>query len=638
MKRLGVIAALCVLVGSSLAGGAAAASSDYDHLNPGKKARIHERVDVNLVFVGYEEDQVDESDFMAELPHTYKPIVRSRLWYGLTEYLGITYNYDYNTHWANSRYEDSFFETLSGLATPAPRTEYQNAYNAQKNNVLNVTQNHYIDAPSVERWLADHPPRGVDTTEDTIFFVNWYNRDDFKFHVYTKTNEPDPDTGYNFGALRESRKIISWGGTAPADEEDGYSGPARRIWFYDLSAGPESWTDNWNVDDPDLDDNGQVDYRMPPIWEYTGGGFRSPAAIDSDLGLVARYVGLNLLFTSSPIYPPDITPPALPEDFNLDSNTYEGLPGVDASEAYITEDLLVSELSELQRTVDYSYDEQELPFTGKAKSCYVTWLQDVACYPNLDYPAFANLFLNNALKKQQWMDGPKSADYEAGLFNYATNDKLSAPFLGFADDNYRDGTQSYVFSFVSPLIADVFGYGLTTTMIHEVGHHVSMSHPHDGFDYETGVDYEAADSLYFAWSGDQHNSIMSYIDLNWDFSQFDQDNMNRFMAATYITNANKVAARVLRSDDANEAAQELARADKFIGEAVSEFSEHDYEDAIEAAKNAYDSSLEGADDADVVIKETHAGTTVDTTPPTPSGRGLYSHVDRIGKGGHRARR
>ena len=485
VKRLGVIAALCVLVGSSLVAGTASAGK-YGNLTPGAKARLHERVDVNLVFVGYEDDQVDESDFMAELPRTYKPVVRSRLFYGITEYLGITYDYNYDTHWANSGYENSFFKTLSGLATPGPRTEYQNAYNAQKKNVLNVTQNHYIDAPSVERWLADHPPDGVDTTKDTIFFVNWYNRDDFKFHVYTKTNEPDPDTGYNFGELRETRKIISWGGTAPGDEENGYAGAARRIWFYDLSAGPESWTDNWNVDDPDLDGNGRVDYRMPPIWEYTGGGYRRPAAIGSDLGLVARYVGVNLLFTSSPLYPPDITPPALPEDFNLDSNTYEGLPGVDASEAYITEDLLLSELSELQTTVDYSYDEQELAFTGKAKSCYVTWLQDEACYPNLDYPAFANLFLNNALKKQQWMDGPKSADYEAGLFNYATNDKLSAPFLGFADDNYRDGTQSYVFSFVSPLIADVLGYGLTTTMIHEVGHHVGMSHPHDGFDYETG--------------------------------------------------------------------------------------------------------------------------------------------------------
>ena len=35
----------------------------------------------------------------------------------------------------------------------------------------------------------------VDTTDYTIFFVNWYGRDDFKYHVYTKTDEPDPDIG-----------------------------------------------------------------------------------------------------------------------------------------------------------------------------------------------------------------------------------------------------------------------------------------------------------------------------------------------------------------------------------------------------------------------------------------------------------
>jgi hypothetical protein len=111
-----------------------------------------------------------------------------------------------------------------------------------------VTDNHHIDAPTVERWLADHPPAGVDTRQNTIFFVNWYGRPDFKFHVYTKTGEPEPDTGFNFGVETESRKLIAWGGTTPGDEENGL-GRLRRVWFYDLSAGPESWTDNWN--DPD---------------------------------------------------------------------------------------------------------------------------------------------------------------------------------------------------------------------------------------------------------------------------------------------------------------------------------------------------------------------------------------------------
>ena len=69
------------------------------------------------------------------------------------------------------------------------------------------------------------------------------------------------------------------------------------MWFYDLSAGPESWTDNWNVDDADVDGDDIPDYRMPPIWEYAKGGFRAPSALSGDLAKVARYVGINLLFT-----------------------------------------------------------------------------------------------------------------------------------------------------------------------------------------------------------------------------------------------------------------------------------------------------------------------------------------------------
>jgi hypothetical protein len=34
--------------------------------------------------------------------------------------------------------------------------------------------------------------------------------------------------------------------------------------------------------------------------------------------------------------------------------------------------------------------------------------------------------------------------------------------------------------------------------------------------------------------------MMSCIDLNWDFSQFDRDNMNRYMAAAKVENATTV--------------------------------------------------------------------------------------------------
>jgi hypothetical protein len=633
-----MVAALAA--GISPASGVSASVPRLRHLDPGGPARFREKVPVNLVFVGYERDQVDKQRFLAGLPRSYRPVVRSRLLYGVTERLGIGFTYDYDVTYASSAYERRFFSTLSGLAEPAPLTALQQQYNDQQHNVLEVTDNHHIDAPTVERWLADHPPAGIDTRRDTIFFVNWYGQPDFKFHVYTKTNEPDPDTGFNFGAELESRKLIAWGGTTPDDEENGL-GKLRRVWFYDLSAGPESWTDNWNVDDADVDGDGVPDYRMPPIWEYTQGGFRSPSALSGDLAKVARHVGINLLFTSSPSYPAELTPPALPHTVNIDANTYEAVPGVDASRRYITPRLALDEISELQPTTRFSYDNQDLPLTGKARECYDLWLpaQDVPCYPDLDYPAFANLFLFNALNLERTQDDAGRVDYELPNFNYATTNAEESGLLGYADDNYRTGTQSFVFNFVSPVIAEA--YGLTTTIIHEDGHHLAMSHPHDGYDSETGVDYEPTGPYYFAWSGDESNTMMSYIDLNWDFSQFDRDNMNRYMAAAFAKNSNRIAADILADPDAGRAADELAAADELLGASKAAFRGHRYLAASFLAKRAYDLVRRGARQAGVPVVGSHEGWQVDEPVSDAAAAakvGDATTVDHLGPHSHRLRR
>ncbi len=206
---------------------------------PGGQPNLVEKVPVNVVFLGFDRTKVDQRAFTSGLARTYEPEVTSRRWYGEQEKLGITYIYDYKVSYADRGYEDRFFRKLSSLATPAPLTEYQETYNAQERNVLDVTDNHYIDAPTVEKYLAFNPPHGVDTRRNTVFLINWYGRADFKFHVYTKTGEPDPDTGFDFGANRDSRKLMAWGGTTADDEETGL-GATRRVWFADLSAGPDA--------------------------------------------------------------------------------------------------------------------------------------------------------------------------------------------------------------------------------------------------------------------------------------------------------------------------------------------------------------------------------------------------------------
>ena len=574
-----VVALITAMVGASAGAAGAAPRSSYAYLHPGGQPRLTEKVPVNVVFLGYEPNQVGKAAYLSGLPKKYEPIVRSRLTYGQTEKLGITYTYDYKVSYGSRSYEDKFFKRLAKLAKPAPLTDYQTAYNEQENNVKDITSNHEIDAPSVEKWLAYNPPAGVDTRRNTVFFINWYGRSDFKFHVYTKTGEPDPDTGYDFGKERDSRKVIAWGGTTADDEETGLGS-------------------NYDVDNPDLDGDGEVDYRMPPTWEYTAGGFRAPGALTGDLSLITRYVALNLLMTSSPLYPVELPTPEPPKSLNLDSNTYEGWPGVDASERYITPKLLVAELAELRWRNRLDFDNQDLPYDARAEECYLGVLTDESCYPGSGYPAFANLYLYNWENLERTKDDVGRVDYEIPLFNYAVGEGVGVPALGFADDNYVDGTQTGVFSFISPEVV-ASGYGLTTTQIHEVGHHLGMSHPHDGYDSETGVAYEPGGAFLFVNAGDESNSMMSYIDVNWDFSQFDRDNSDRFLTAAYHEAANRLAADVQAAAKASKARTQLRAADVLLGLSTKAFARHDYRAAYAFAEGAYNQVVAAAERAGV---------------------------------------
>ena len=69
-----MVAALAA--GVAPASGAAGSKASYRHLDPGGPARFSEKVPVNLVFVGYERDQVRKQRFLAGLPSRYKPVVR----------------------------------------------------------------------------------------------------------------------------------------------------------------------------------------------------------------------------------------------------------------------------------------------------------------------------------------------------------------------------------------------------------------------------------------------------------------------------------------------------------------------------------------------------------------------------------
>ena len=261
--RTGLAGALVTVVLGIAPAGAAAQG-----LTPGGVTPFDEQLPVNVVFVGFDEADAPWDQVRAQLPDSSEPIVRSRIFYGVTERLGLGHQYEYRPHYTSQAWEDDFFAYLASIAEPAPLTEFQTLYN-QQGSALDVTSNHAIDAPAVERRLIDTAPAEVDTTLPTIFFINWHGRPDFRFHVYSKTGERDPDTGHDFGAA-DTRKLVAWGGTTPDDEETGLGAErgVNRVWFYDLSAGPESWGGSYDITNPDLDLDGAPDYRIPPSWEY----------------------------------------------------------------------------------------------------------------------------------------------------------------------------------------------------------------------------------------------------------------------------------------------------------------------------------------------------------------------------------
>ena len=568
---------------SVVAGGLApveAKTSDLTHVRPGAPAGLAERVPVNYVFVGIEPAELDARSFASGLPRTSEPIERMPDFYGRRNPLGIRFTYDHSVFFADRTYEDRFFKTLGKLAEEAPITDWQLRYNAQPG-VLDVDVNHMISAPKVERWLAENPPTGVNTKRNTIFFIDWYGRKDFRFHLYEKVGEVKPDTGFDYGTS-QINKLVAWGGTAADDPEDG-KGIERRVWFYDLSAGPEYWTGNWNVSVDDAkptDGNVDYDVRFPPSWEYSPDGFRSPKLLTSDLAKVARYVGINLLFTPSPLYPVAIDAPTLPQTVELDMNFYD-VPSSEISSIVRPREVVAS-MKGLAPWLSFSAGVEPADMAHpEHAACYAAWSALTwpapSCYPSEPYSAEASLYLFHSLNSDLFFDG--SADHEAGSFNYQTPGSCSA----FADDDHATGTQAFVYTFIDSGCQKTIGF--SDLLSHEYGHHVGMSHPHDGYDSEENLHYAAQQgSFNFAWLGTEVNSVMSYTNTNNEFSQFDQDNMARWATAAYIEAVNLIAQRVLRS---GVPAERLAATDRLIGDAREAFKSHRYRAAATAARAAH---------------------------------------------------
>jgi hypothetical protein len=586
-RKLLLIAAVCALLvfGSGSLQAAPVTPADAQPVAPYAPDDLNTTFRINVVFVGYEEADIDEPQFLNELPTTYDPLVRyPNVYYGIQLPVHIHGDYEYDITYAPSGFEDDFFEYLAMIGTAGPLTIYQEQYNEQVHATgLVEAPVLYIDAPSTELWLMKNARSqlGLDVANYTIFFINWYNRPDFVNHVYTKYDTTDPDTGYNFGIERPTRKMIAWGGS--------YG----RTWFYDLSAGPEAWTDNWNVDDADVDGGGDLDYRMPPVWEYGNlTGYRPFDDLSGDLGKVARYVAINLLFTSSPLYDPLVSEPFPGKGKRLFVNMFEDDPGSKGTD-WIKKSYILRTMRAFQKQFKWKMAIKDQPLVDPALTSFRIWagLDNSAGCWNQYGDVFAELFCFFDANRDNYLPKIKpNKNYIGGVFAFNTTDENLGDLvglLGYADDDWVSGTPTYVFEFDTPSTREA-GFGFSTTTTHEFGHHIGMSHPHDGYDSQSGVDYDATGEFYYAWSGDESHTVMSYNALANEFGWFDRDNMKRFMIGRYLERAAEIAAQVGEATGSREAGDLISRAQADANSAREAYRAMDYELAVTHAKASFD--------------------------------------------------
>jgi hypothetical protein len=360
--------------------------------------------------------------------------------------------------------------------------------------------------------------------------------------------------------------------------------------------------------DADLNANDVPDYRLPPVWEYGNlAGYRPFDDLSGDLGNVTRYVAVNLLFATSPLYDPAISPPLQPASLNVDINVFAD-SGPEPS-TYLRPALIATTLNDLQPLQRFSVDVNRSPLSGRTRAVYLCFVDGLlgggnSCFgQRLFNITFGDLFLyffhDHLL---EYLEG--DADYEIPVFFFYSS--RESPLDGFADDNWSDGTQAYIAVFDSDVFLEM-GFGGTWTVIHEVGHHLGLSHPYDGYDYETDNDYSAnrGDAFLFAGSGAQSRTVMNSIGNTSTFSAFDRDNMARYLTNIYINHANHVLAAVLASPHAAQTEGTLAAADASATDAVRHYQRFDYAGAAARAKDAYEEMLAAAAATGVRI-ESHA--------------------------------
>ena len=535
-------------------------------------------MDINVVFVGISSSRVNTRTILKLLPKTYRPINRYPTFYDPQhpEYLGIEFTLKYHFTFASASFTQDLFSYVSFQGTLGSPTEFQELYNSQPGALVTITENLRVPAEDIELWLEKNMYRVGCPEGYTLFLLDGYTGGHLPFHTYF-FDEPDFDTGQQFG-LSDSRQLIAFGGR--------YG----RVWFYDLSAGPEYWSNNW---DPSLYWNAD-EQAKPPVWHYMFAD-KPVKTLSTDVGEITRFIATNLLFTPSCLYRPLLASKMHINVVILENATNVGYFGKDWFDAATTEQ--VFEEFEPHKEWRVTVSDRNLMDYPRLNQIFANWAQDQYDNASLTIPGYTSYidfytyFYSEIDLKTEFLDPAASswADYSIPVFAYAVTDEqmgVQIDLLGYADDDWTTGTQTFVNAFETPSTTDM-GYGFTATIIHEVGHHIGLSHPHDGYDSELDLDYDPFGYWQFVWTGDEAYTVMGYMSNVGHFGVFDRDTLYRNEAAMYMKAVKRIVKELDLKDLPRRDWKNLMDALAKWNLAVSSFKQMKYHKMVTLALQAY---------------------------------------------------
>ena len=273
---------------------------------------------------------------------------------------------------------------------------------------------------------------------------------------------------------------------------------------------------------------------MPPIWEYAANGYRSPIELGSDIGLLTRYVAHQPpLHHLAALRPADHRTGAGGRKI-VDMTMFEDDPGSSGA-ASMNPEFAKERGSDFQpyyrgrprfRDVD--------PIDAGAKNALNTFTGfDVTpgCWLGFGttFAQLVLLLLRGAGHVRAGVPPARLRGPGVRLQHHTGQSRRTQyGLLGFADDNWVDGTQSFVFAFDADDYRDL-GYGFTATIDSRGGA------PHRSCRIRTTASTRRpastttpAGRTFFAWAGDESDTVMHYLGLSNQFGEHNQDNMYRW--------------------------------------------------------------------------------------------------------------